>query len=63
MTIYSKEKKTTRRYNEKNREDCILLGGASTGEYEKEKQEIGKIKWGMGIENLKTRWKMQWGRD
>jgi hypothetical protein len=60
--------KTTRRGVEgtrkENREDRILFrGGTSTGEKEKEEQETGKRRGGMGKENPKTRWKMQRGRD
>jgi hypothetical protein len=65
--IYSKEMKITRRRvkdaMKENSEDCILLGGSSMGEYEKEEQEIGKRIGRMGKENPKTRWKMQRGRD
>jgi hypothetical protein len=37
--------------------------GTSTGEYEKEEQEIGKKRRVMRKESPKTRWKMQRERD
>jgi hypothetical protein len=59
MTICSKKMKTIRR----GVEVTIKENRCSTGEYEKEEQEIGKRRRRMEKENPKTRWIMQRGRD
>jgi hypothetical protein len=61
VTIYGKEMKTTRRRRRRNERKQGRLyvyswEGTSTGEQEKEQQEIGKKRSGMGKENPKTRW-------
>jgi hypothetical protein len=60
--ITNDSKKTCRRCNEIKEGRSFTLG-TSTGELEKEEQEIGKRRGGMGKENSKTRWKMERGRD
>jgi hypothetical protein len=62
MTTYSKETKTTRRGVEdtvkENREERMLMEGTSTGELEKEEQEIWKSK--DKVENTEGKRLMEW---
>jgi hypothetical protein len=67
MTIYNKEVKTARRHVEdamkENGEECIIMGGDFYGRIGEREPINWEEERGMGKENPKTRWKMQWGRD